>query len=790
MSDAEMGTKVSLSYTPDWTRDSLFSDVDTSLAKFFERPIIARTYTWTPGQVGAFTASFNPWSDFFGNKRVVNRINNYSMLRAKLHVRFMINGNGFYYGRLMADYWSLPSADLATSAATIIPENAIQASQRMKVFIDPSTCCSNEIELPFVFYKDAVSIAQSEWSQLGTIYVRELQGLKHANASTQPLTITAMVWATDVQMSIPTSVNSASLINQAGDEYSSPGPVEGTATAIAKMAAAVSEVPIIGKYARATEMAARAASKAASIMGWSRPCEIAPAQDMRPKYISDLAPSNAGDNVAKLSVDIKQEVTVDPNVIGADLPDEMSICGIAARESYLTPFPWTTARIAGNHLWSARVTPFIGVTSGSLRYLPACAFAVYPFDYWRCKMRYRFQIVASAYHKGRLLIVWDPVYVQSLETNIQFSRIIDISEERDVTIEVEWGQSQHFLDVPGIASLSPFSTTAFATSDATTNGVLGVYVLNDLATPNSAVNNDIAINVYVSAVDLQVAQPTSLANLTNSYAATVQAGDMDASDNSGNEPGCGPAKAQHVMGEDADNLRDMLVYFGERIVSFRQLLKRYNFHSSFVIANVSTTEHAIWAPAFTDVAAPYGYNNITLHTTTAAGKFNYTSQTMLSYLMPAFVAMRGAHRSKYVVASQTQGAAGTLNVTRNTSGGTSLPVVPVALPITSQSNYARTSRAMKRDALEGSAMTIVPSAPVLEVEFPYYKPVRFDQSRTMIQNANPGVTSPYYNTHVLELSLAPGTSPVTVSRYVAVGEDFSLFWFQGCPPMQVLAPPA
>lgn len=406
-------------------------------------------------------------------------------------------------------------------------------------------------------------------------------------------------------------------------------------------------------------------------------------------------------------------------------------------------------------------------------------------------MRYRLQIVASAYHKGRLRLVWDPSYVAGVESNVQFTRIVDISDERDITVEIEWGNPQHFLSMPTIGSIVPYRTTPqFTTQDANTNGVFSVYVLNDLATPNSTVNNDIAINVYVSAIDLQVAQPTDLANLTNTYAATVQAGDDDMVMSDGNEPGCGPAYAEHHIGSDADNPNDMAVYFGERIVSFRQLLKRYNQHVSFVIANPSTTEHAIWAPAFSDVPFAYGYNNVAYHTTTAAGKFSYTGNNMLGYLMPAFVGMRGSHRSKYVVSSPTQGAAGTLTVTRNTSGGTSLPVTPQTLPVTTQSNYARVSRAYRRDMLEGSAMTVVAQAPCLEVEFPYYKPIRFDAPRTPLQNAFYGNLSPFFNTHVLELSLAPGTSPVTLTRYTAVGEDFGLFWFQGCPPMQVLTAPA
>lgn len=793
MTDAEMGMKVSLPYTPDWTRDSLFSNVDTSLASFFERPIVARTYTWTPSQVGAFTAIINPWSDFFGNPRVVNRINNYNLLRSKLHVRFLINGNGFYYGRLMADYLPLFNDD-TTESATLVPENAIQASQRMKVFIDPSTCCANEMELPFVYYTDGVSIPAAGWDQLGRIYVRELAGLKHANGSTQPITVTVMIWATDVQMSLPTSDDTVALVAQAGDEYSSAGPVEATATAVAAMAGAVTEVPVIGRYARATQIAANTAAKAASIMGWSRPCEIAPHRDMHPKFVSDLAPASAGDNVSKLSVDSKQEVTIDPNVIGADLPDELSIASIAARESFLTPFPWTTARTAGELLWTTRVTPLIGASVGTTRYLPACAFAVWPFSYWRCKMRYRLQIVASSYHKGRLRIVWDPSYVQSLESNVQFSRIVDISEERDITVEVDWGQPQHFLPVSGISALSTIwrTTPQFTGASPAYNGVFSVYVLNDLATPNSTVNNDISVNVFVSAVDLQVTVPSGLGNLVSSYAATVQAGDMEEGMMDGNEPGCGPATSTHQMGQNVDDSNDMQVYFGERVVSFRQLLKRYALHSSFLIANTSATIPAVWTPIFSDVPVAYGYNDYALHSPTVVGKFSYVTGTVLQWLMPAFVAMRGSQRSKYVVNSSTQGAVGSITVARNVPATTaSLPVAPTALAIASQSAYARLASFVRRDLLEGAATTISSNQPCVEVEFPYYKPVRFDESRSVSQLIGSiDYSSPFYNTHTVELALAQGTTPVTLSRYVAVGEDFSLFWFQGCPPMVALTPPA
>lgn len=793
MDDAEMGTMVSLPYTPDPTRDAVFSDVDTSLANFFSRPIVSRTYTWTPG--GAiFSAIFNPWTDFFGNSRVVNRINNYNLLRSKLHVRFLINGNGFYYGRLMADYQPLFGEDDVTQTATLVIQNAIQASQRMKVFIDPSMCCSNEIELPFVWYKDGLSIPNAEWANMGQVFVRELVGLKHANAATQPLTITVMVWATDVQLSMPTSMDCASLIAQAGDEYEKPGPVQSTASAVAKMAKMASSLPVIGPYAKATEMAAGAASKAAKFMGWSRPAILDPHVDMHPKYVSDLAPSNAGDNVTKLTVDAKQELTVDPNVIGISLPDELNIGAIAARESFWTQYPWTTARVAGDLLFTTRVAPLVGDIAGGLNYFPACAFATWPFSFWRCKMRYRFQIVASAHHKGRIRVVWDPAYVESLEANIQFTKIIDISEERDVVVEVDWGQTQHFLPTGSLASLANTWRTSpqFTGASVNYNGVLSVYVLNDLATPNSVANNDITVNVFVSAVDLEVGAPKNIGTLANQYAVVVQAGEDEDTQMDGADPGCGEATSKYTLGEspDEDNSA-MLVYFGERIVSFRELLKRYNEHSSFVIANTSATIPATWTPTFTDVPFYYGYNNAALHSPTVAGKFSYVSNTLLHYLMPAYVAMRGGTRSKYVANTSSLGALGSLTVVRNVPGTAfSLPAAVTALPITSQSNYARAANPNLSDCVPGAVTTIASQQPNIEVEFPYYKPIRFDPARSVTQLAGSRVQSPFYNTHQVELKLSPGTTPVTITRYIGVAEDFSLFWFQGCPPLSTLAAPA
>lgn len=792
MADSTMGTRVSLPNSSDPTRDNVFKSVDDSMANFFSRPILATTYTWTPLQVTPFGATLNPWSLFFQNPRVINRLNNYMLMRANVHVRFLINGNGFYYGRLMADYNPLFGNDNVTNVTTSNPLNAVAASQRMKVFIDPSDCCSNEMELPFVWAKDAISPVGSEWASLGQINIRELCGLKHANGATQPVTISVFVWATNVQYAVPTSVPSSTLVAQAGDEYGA-GPVENIATAIGGAASTMASLPVVGKYARATQLAAGAAAKVARAVGWSRPAVIDPLMGMRPTFISSLAPADAGDSVTKLSVDSKQEVSVDPSVIGIDLVDELSVAAIAARESYLTTFTWTTANTAGDHLYNLRVKPSLCRFANPFFFAPACSVAEMPFSYWRGKMRFRFQVVASAYHKGRLRIVYDPSYIASLEANVQYTRVVDISTERDVTVEVDWAQTAHYLSTGSLATgWTAHSATAFATPSTNSNGVLGLYVLNDLATPNSTVNNDIQINVYVSMVDFEGAAPRDTSPWGSTFTTTVQAGEMLEDPGSGNEPGCGVAVAEHQIGNAPIDAHDADVYFGEVITSFRQLLRRYTFDFSFYASQTSTTSPSLLVAYFPDSPVPLGYNSSTFHTSTAGKKFNYVNNSLYRLLAPCFVASRGSQRVKYVASSSATGRVMAITANRGEPQAIQLPGAVLPMPTTSNSNYARAVYGARRSLMQGAVVTPVSNQPVLEFEIPYYKAVRFDETR--IQDmANTSPTSPFSGSHRLDLLAGPAAvnpEVTIVDRYTAVGEDFSFMWWQGCPPIAGVSGPA
>lgn len=390
-------------------------------------------------------------------------------------------------------------------------------------------------------------------------------------------------------------------------------------------------------------------------------------------------------------------------------------------------------------------------------------------------------------------MVYDPSYIASLEANVQYTRVVDISTERDVTIEIDWAQTAHYLACGSLATgNTSHGTAAITTASAVSNGVLGLYVLNDLATPNSVVNNDVQINVFISMVDFEVAAPRELLNYGTPFATTVQAGEMLEDPGSGNEPGCGEATVEHTVGNAPIDAHDADVYFGEVISSFRQLLRRYTLDFSFIATQTSTTNPGFWVSYFPNSPVPLGYNSTTFHTSTAGKKFNYVNYSLYRLLAPCFVASRGSQRVKYVASGSSLGRVTVMSAQRGEVGNPLALGSVITLPVTSNSNYARATFGSRRTLQRGGVTTPVSNQPVLEFEIPYYKAVRFDETR--IQDmANTSPTSPFAESHSLELQAGPAAvnpESTLVDRYTAVGEDFSFMWWQGCPPIAGISPPA
>ena len=108
-----------------------------SLANFLARPALIYESDWSTTNA-SYSDSFNPWTRFFTNTAISAKITNYNNIRCKLHLKFLINGNAFLYGRAVAGYTPLPNDSDYPLMVTTIPNTVTRLTSRPHIFLDPT----------------------------------------------------------------------------------------------------------------------------------------------------------------------------------------------------------------------------------------------------------------------------------------------------------------------------------------------------------------------------------------------------------------------------------------------------------------------------------------------------------------------------------------------------------------------------------------------------------------------------------------------------------------------------
>lgn len=809
---------------------------------FLKRPIKLNAYKWQLGQ--DFSADINPWDDYLTNSRISNRIAHFNLLRGKLCVKFVLSGTGFHYGRILASYMPLHRFDDLSGFSNLIPANLIQQSQLQKVFLNPTTNAGGTLCLPFMWHEDYVDIPARDWLELGNLQLRSLGALKHANAGTDDVTVTVFAWMEEISLSIPTSVDPGALGPQAGeiDEANANGCISGPATKVAGIAAGMSSVPIIGPYASATSTVAAGVAGVAKLMGLSRPPQTQDVAPYKPEPVSSLALTTVPDRSAKLTLDDKQELSIDPIIAGVGSTDPLDILAIAQKESYFTSFTWDTGLNTGDALFNVRVQPTLwGESDPGLTpivHLTATGFASLPFHYWSGTLKFRFQIVASAYHKGRLRVVYDPNFIRDAAGDdfaTNYTQIIDLGHSQDFTISCPPGQPTSLLThyLPGRDGLGDCyaGSTGPAIVPFTTverykgNGVLGIYILNELVTPNSAIDNSVRVNVFVSAGDdFEVFQPDDyLKNFEFvSLGFSNQSGEIATDAVNLNETDAPQQSVNIQMAPSYVSPRLHEVFMGEKVTSLRPLMKRFcrwhtiplytsesdpvlspdvgRLDNRLMITSGRLPHYPMMKGDYTD-AMDFAVGSV-------SGKYTYANMIWLHYVVAAFQGHRGSVRYKFIPRSSDSTNIRIAVERDDDSDGLSL-FYRQGVDFNRTSSYAIdfatfASRQTTYDQINGDLenLTGLAGATVstgnvnsaVEVESPYLSNFRFHPGKRLRWNLSD--TDKYSTQGRLNYEfcstfksnihdgLANDVYPGEVDVYVAAGEDYSTYCFTGMPPIR------
>lgn len=794
--------------------------IDAGLESFLSRKVKITTSQWAVGN--SFGYNVQPWSLFLNNPAVKNKLQNYQLLKGSLKLTIFVNGTPFHKGMLLGSYSYLNVTNETETVGGDI--QLVTRSQRPHVFLNVSTCKSGCLCLPFFMPTNYLSLTDSviNAAGIGRLNIDSFLPLEQLNGGTDVVTVTVFAEMVGAKLSAPTmnaiALSGSSIENfqwslepQAGsDEYDNTGVISGPASAVAAIAGKLSSIPFIAPFALATQIGANAVGGIARLFGYARPVQLADVAPMRNFPISSLALCEGADTSQKLTVTGKAELSVDPSLVELPSEDDMLLSVMTQRESYITQFPWAVTDLVDTVIFAMDVNPMAEVktvASGGTKITPtSLSFATRMFAAWSGTLKYRFQVVASQYHRGRLAIVYDPKGAYTGDPfNTTFNTVIDLADARDFTVEFNWQQDRAYMDVA--TATGAFWTKSSGVPAAripnrlTSNGIFYVVIVNELVTPDSTTGIELLVSISAGE-DFELANPKGSSMNVYPYPTIAQSGndfenfdfDLECQSETEKVPVEENAPEQvspsiNVTSSVKINAPEKpLIFYGERIVSCRQLLKRYCFYRTLSYTSVLSTQVFLKWPMRQMPAVP-GFDPNGPDTTAGADQYIYAGPTYLNYLKLAYAGWKGSIRWKFLPNS----AASSLTVARDTGDESrkvavdySPSIVFHPLPTMSDSVMAHGYLSGRGMTGGGTAMTQCRSQDALEVEVPYTTALRFSKvegdylkvNTNTLDNAYPGG-----DTFNLYASSAPTREFTSIDTYVAVGEDFSLMGWVGAPTL-------
>jgi len=767
------------------------------LVGFLSRPVRILNFTWNESDAVGTSHTVSPWNAFFTDPRIQYKLNNFAFIRCTLKVKVLINSSPFYYGAMMMSYQPLPTLTPTTITNDTGTRYLIPYSQRPHIWINPQDNAAGEMTLPFFYQQNFINAQSAQnMTDMGLLTFLNYTTLQSANGvSGTGVNVAVYAWAENVKLSGP-SVGIATQSEEfevQSDEYGN-GVVSAPASAIAAGASYFESIPIIGRFATATRIGASAIASIASMFGFTNVPVISDTEPLRPEAFPKMSSSEIGFPVEKLTLDPKNELTVDPTTLGLNPTDELAIPHLVQRESYLTSTNWTTAQTADTILFTSLVNPHMfdtdGATNSKIYMTPPCWVSAL-FEHWRGDIIFKFKVVASKFHRGRLKISFDPsgqstqnIVLIPTTTNVVMTSIIDLGDSNEIEFRVPYQQAITYLlkrqnftsgDVVWNTTTSP----SFSYNPNFDNGTICVRVLTALTAPVAAAPVSILVSVR-GAENLEFGNPCEPPHFSMFAVQSEEFPDQK-------------EENHHVLGTGVSGRTSQknLLHFGETICSLRQLLRRSTLVSTSALPFDTTHDFVLWKKVFTKIPGFFGFdpNGINsakgLVVTTSNFPFNYSQTHPLTWLLPAFVAYRGSTIWSFNTVGATQ--IGHVRVFRDNAV---LYNVGESAQTQAKSTSSSTAAFFYNNTVGGAtgqAVTNQQTNAGINVLCPNYAGYRLQSTNPVYATAPSGNDGSLHDQFVYETLTngitAPNPNAVTVWSYCGIGTDFNMYFFLNVPTL-------
>lgn len=782
----ELAAPVDISMASDMVVPVPLPLTDKGLQDYLRRPVLLDTFSIVTS--GTPSVELQVWDLITTEPSVRSKIRNFAFMRADLHVKVVISGSPFHRGKLIVSYQPYPLRNdalqgLLTSRAisssfTPLVRAYLSQAKGAKV-MDVKENVPYEITCPFIATKpmnrlfnsssSALSAATSyaDFENFGSLFIEGLNPVESVSATPSEVVVFVYGWLEDVSLSGLTGTHleittEGKVVKKKGENQS--GPVQWVTSKLVSISKALTYVPELAPYAMASQMMFEGLGKFASVFGWSRPTQDNTISYMKNVWYSSGASCQGHDTAFRLSLEPSQELTVDTSPFGTS-NDEMTIVHISSISSYWRTFTWDPADIPlTTSLQLIPIFPYLSTVHVSVSdvYLQptAMCYAATPFQYWRGDIVITLQIVASAFHRGKFAVYYEPNPWQNVlidgfvETNKQYIEIVDIQEVQDISFTVKWNCHRDWLQNPGKTNYRYPGITLASVSEYV-NGYVGIVPITGIQSPDDSA---IEINVFVSCPNLQV----------NGFLSV----NMPLQRDIVTEGSLVKDPVLQDLNSSASDGGDICFHnFGERPVSFRTLLKRFVTHYAVLGSTQASRTYLLFTEAIYPDPSP---------------KFDataVTSTTLYSYLRYAYLGMRGSMRRRYrqIGPSSTISAGDSAYITLAVPTSSHL-----ATPTVSQGTVTATELVTYCGSnSRGTVVSGFNASAGIEVDIPHYSPnfFCFSCAAGLVGTNNTDEMNNLWfrNIEVAFMNFSGSSTAPGIASDIATGEDFTMFHFLGAP---------
>lgn len=737
---------------------------DLSIQEFLARPVYVGSYSWTVSSTDTVPTTIHDLLENWVDSSEVNpKLRGYKFWRGKPRLRVVVNGNPFSYGKIVFAVQPMMSYDsLGYSPASIVGlVDKAQAFSLPHVSVDPGISATYDLELPWITGLGWFNMFGRSRNHELRLSACVVNALASATADAAPaVTIRFYVIMEDVELAVPSVAailgdgpkkqhageRVAKMVTSVNKELTTGGPLSGPLSALSGVAGSLTDVPVIGAYATPIAGLLGKAGDFARWMGYSRPPVVDEGFETLTKTSNSYALMDGPDNLHRLVGDPKQSVSFTAEAASCGSDDDMLISSIIRKHGYLATLTWATD---GSLVGSFPVTPSepVSETATTLQHTPL-GYVSSAFRYWTGSISYRFEVVASAFHRGSFQIIWvpydDPPGGSPLDyVNMFQSQVVDLSGPRTVDFVVPYG-----ADAP-ISLMTDL------------NGVVRVNEIVPITSNGST--SPIYINVYVSAGDdFQLYRPgfentglwTPLPPGSEVIGGTPTVVEIlgDRSTEANNETdGVGSSTSNLVV---PLSITRNLVYFGESFSSVKQLAMRTN-----LALNLSNTWgagilHGLILPTF-EYYLPAGEAVPTTH---------YVFPTFASWFEPMFAASRGGQRFRISI---------------RTGNGDLDAQLFAKVYVASAPGFNWGGASSPASFAYGGANECLTAHPTIDIEFPHVERFRFRNAQWLqrIAASETAERLAVYTSRTSTLTSDAATTYV----FRSAADDYSLHYFMFVP---------